>query len=465
MKILNDEVVIDQLVADEIGVLEAAEIMEAARQGHLCVQKVVPGARQLQGDEEWFEEPIGQWGDLAYFQRCWVMESRVVRELRRLMVDVKPIDMVGGDSLNVGQKEAVRKGLRASVFCLSGGPGTGKTHTVAELVGQFCGAGGGVIVAAPTGKAVSELMRRLGDVKGGTLHRLLGIRSVSDVVWGKGKLDAGMVVVDECSMIDVGIWGALLSAIQEGTRLVLVGDHDQLPPVEAGTVYEEICGWMRERHGGCYAHLDECMRSDQLEILEKAARVKEGQMIEGKSLKGLDMQGWKDRFKRGGFRILSCLREGPFGVEAINRELFEAFRREYRGGQWRIPVMATRTSYEYEVCNGEMGELVKRSGSMDLEAEDVVDFGDKVVPAVLLPGLELAYAISVHKSQGSEYDHVAFLVPPGSEIFGREILYTGITRARLSLEVYGEAETLELCVAQSARKLSGIRRKFECLST
>ena len=462
---MNDEVVIDQLVADGIGIPDAAAMMEAVRQGHLCVKRVVSGARELCGDEEWFEEPVGQWGDLAYFQRCWVMESRVVRELKRLMVDVKPIDMGASALLNAGQKEAVKKGLRASVFCLSGGPGTGKTHTVAELVGQFCDAGGDVIVAAPTGKAVSELMGRLGHVKGGTLHRLLGVKGVSDVVWGKAKLDAGMVVVDECSMIDVGMWGALLSAIREGTRLILVGDHDQLPPVEAGTVYEEICGWMRERHPGHYAHLEECMRSDQVEILEKAAFVKEGKVIQGRSLRGLDVKKWKDRFKESGFRILSCMREGPFGVEAINRELFEAFRREYRGEKWRVPVMATRTSYEYDVCNGEMGELVKQSGGEELEAEDVVEFGEKVVPAVLLPGLELAYAISVHKSQGSEYDHVAFLVPPGSEIFGREILYTGITRARLSLEVYGEAETLELCAAQSARKLSGIRRKLECLST
>ncbi|WP_420421719.1 ATP-dependent DNA helicase [Simkania sp.] len=460
---MNDEVVIDQLVAESVGAPEAAEMMEAVRQGHLCVKKVVPTARELHGDEEWFEEPIGQWGDLAYFQRCWVMESRVVRELKRLMVDVKPIDMIATGSLNEGQKEAVSKGLQTSVFCLSGGPGTGKTHTVAELVGQFSDAGGEVIVAAPTGKAVAELMRRLGNVKGGTLHRLLGVRSVSDVLWGKKKLDAGMVVVDECSMIDVGMWGALLSAIREGTRLVLVGGHDQLPPVEAGTVYEEVCRWMKECHPKCYAHLDECMRSDQVEILEMAARVKEGKIIEGKSLKGLDVGEWKERFERSGFRILSCLREGPFGVEAINRELFEAFRKGYRGGEWRIPVMATRTSYEYEVCNGEMGELVKQSGSVELEADDVVDFGDKVIPAVLLPGLELAYAISVHKSQGSEYDNVALLVPPGSEIFGREILYTGITRARLSLEVYGEAETIELCVAQSAQKLSGIRRKLECL--
>lgn len=458
---MDDDVLIDQLVADAVGVPMARDMMEAVRCGHLCVRGSAEGARILQGDEEWFEEPVGQWNDLVYFQRCWVMESRVVRELKRLMVDVKPIDMDSGE-LNVGQREAVRKGLGCSVFCLSGGPGTGKTHTVAELVRQY--EGDDVIVAAPTGKAVAQLKGRLGDVRSGTLHGLLGIRSVSDILWGTGKLDAGMVVVDECSMIDVGMWGALLSAVKAGTRLVLVGDHDQLPPVEAGTIYGEICKWMRDVHPECYAHLDECMRSDQVEILELAEKVKGGEAIAGKELKGLDVKQWKECFQEEGFRILSCLREGPYGVEAINRELVELFRREYEGGEWRIPVIATRTSYEQGICNGEMGVLVKQSASIGLEAEDVVWFGQKVVPAVLLPGIELAYAISVHKSQGSEYDKVVLIVPPGSEIFGREILYTGITRARLSLEIYGEAETLELCVSESAQKLSGIRRKLECLN-
>lgn len=474
---MDDDVLVDGLVAEQVGVPVVAELMEAVRGGHLCVRTTAEGVgvRQLEGHEEWFEEPVGVWNDLVYLQRCWVLESRVVRELKRLMVDVKRVDFGEGGELNERQAEAVRKGLGCSVFCLSGGPGTGKSHTVVELVKRF---GGKVVVAAPTGKAVSGLKGRL-DVECGTLHRLLGIRGMMDILYGKTVLDADMVVVDECSMIDVGMWGALLRAVCTGTRLVLVGDHDQLPPVEAGTVYGEICGWMRERHPEGYVFLDRCMRSDQAEILEQAAAVKRGEVVKGIEWgKRLDVGMWKKCFQgpmRGevdvqalleemkGFRILSCMRQGPFGVEAINRELLERFRSDYQEGDvWPIPVMVTRTSYRLEVCNGEMGVLLKRSGSVELGKDDLVYFEDRSVPAVLLPGLEWGYAISVHKSQGSEYDRVALVVPPGSEFFGREILYTGITRARVSLEIYGNEETLELCVAGSAQKLSGIRRKLEC---
>lgn len=451
---MNDDI-IDQLVAEAAEVPVVRELMEAARHGHLCMKGEAKGMRVLEGGEEWFEEPVGQWGDLLYLQRCWVMESRIVAELRRLMVDVKPLDMVDVRDLNGKQQEAVKKGLRCSVFCLSGGPGTGKTHTVAELVRQH---GGEVIVTAPTGKAVAQLKERISGVQAGTLHALLGIRSLADVMWGEGQLDADMVVVDECSMIDVGMWGALLRGIKEGTRLILVGDYHQLPPVEVGTIYGEICLWMRQEQ--C-THLDECMRSDRVEILEMAEKVKSGGVIDGRLLKEVDMGRWVRLFQRGDFRILSSMREGSYGVDAINREMMRLFRQEYEGGEWKIPVMATETNYEQGVFNGEMGVLIKQSISDQLEAEDVLCFGEKKIPAVLLPGFELAYAISVHKSQGSEYDHVALVMPPGSEVFGREVLYTGITRARMSLEVYGEVETLKLCAARSAQKLSGIRKKLE----
>lgn len=479
---MDDEIVIDRLVSDELGGNPLIkELMGAVRQGNLCIQGQIEGeeVEKLHGDEEWFDKPIGQFEDLIYFQRCWVLESRVAKELRRLMVDVKPLDMEkGGSSLNQGQTDAVKKGLSNSVVCLSGGPGTGKTHAVAELVHQFQNSGGDVVVAAPTGKAALELKKRLGDVMCGTLHSLLGIRNTLDTFYLEKELSAGMIVVDECSMIDVGMWGALLRAVKTGTRLVLVGDHDQLPPVEAGTIYGEICSWMREKHPERFVHLSECMRSDRAEILEMAERVKKGESIEGKPLGRVpDVKEWKESFQgpRTGavdpkklfeemknFRILSCLREGPFGVKALNHEMVTLFSEEFREGDvWPIPVMATRTSYSLDVYNGEMGILVKHSKSLELEKDDLVYFEGRTIPAVLLPGLEWAYAISVHKSQGSEYDRIALIVSQGAEIFGREILYTGITRARLSLEVYGNKEILDLCAQKREQKLSGLRRKLE----
>ncbi|MCB1076176.1 MAG: AAA family ATPase, partial [Simkania sp.] len=165
--------------------------------------------------------------------------------------------------------------LGESVVCLTGGPGTGKSYVIGKVVEKW---GRDVCVCAPTGKAVGLLKEKL-DVEVGTLHHLLGIRNGQEMLFGGKELDYGMVIVDECSMIDVGMWGALLRNIKSGTRVILVGDDDQLPPVEAGTVFGELCRFLKEKGKG-YVHLDECMRSDRAEILEKAAAVRMGEKIE-----------------------------------------------------------------------------------------------------------------------------------------------------------------------------------------
>ena len=241
-----------------------------------------------------------------------------------------------------------------------------------------------VCVCAPTGKAALLLREKL-EAEVGTLHALLGIRDGKEMLFGGKGLDAGMVIVDECSMIDVGMWAALLRNIRYGTRLILVGDHDQLPPVEAGTVFGELCSFMKERGRG-YVHLDECMRSDRVEILEKAAAVREGRMIEYGRLER-DIEGWK----KGGYQILSCLRKGPFGVEAIN---------ELMRDEGELPIMITRSHRRMKLSNGEMGVLIKRDPGRGIGKNDVARFGEREFPAVLLPEFELAYCISVHKSQG-----------------------------------------------------------------
>ncbi|MCB1072282.1 MAG: AAA family ATPase [Chlamydiia bacterium] len=437
---------IDELVAKRCGPI-GAELMAAAREGHLCLQKeeVIEGCVELKGDEKRFEGLVGRWGDLYYLQRNWVLEGEVVRNFIRLMEDVKRVDVGEKGSLNEGQYQAVQIGLSEGVMCLTGGPGTGKSYVIGEIVRRF---GGSVCVCAPTGKAVSLLKEKL-DCEVGTLHGVLGIKEGKDLLFGGKSLNYEMVIVDECSMIDVGLWAALLRNIKDGTRLILVGDHDQLPPVEAGTVFGELCRYMREKRKG-YVHLNECMRSDRDEILGMAEAVKNGVMIEYGKLERR-VEEWRKEFKRGGFRILSCLRKGPFGVEAINELLW---------GEEKIPIMITRTDKRMGLSNGEMGVLLKRNEGRSLGKDDVAVFGDREFPAVLLPEFELAYCLSVHKSQGSEFDRVVLLVPKGAEVFGREILYTGITRAKETIEVLADKGVVEKCLEGSAVKMSGIWRRL-----
>lgn len=419
-----------------------AELMAAAREGHLCIRREGSEGVLLKGDEERFEGLVGRWGDLVYLQRNWVLEQTVVREFKRLWgVDVKQIDMGDVKGLNRGQLCAMETCLGESVVCLTGGPGTGKSYVIGKVVEKW---GRDVCVCAPTGKAVGLLKEKL-DVEVGTLHHLLGIRNGQEMLFGGKELDYGMVIVDECSMIDVGMWGALLRNIKSGTRVILVGDDDQLPPVEAGTVFGELCRFLKEKGKG-YVHLDECMRSDRAEILEKAAAVRMGEKIEYGTLE-LDIEMWK----REDYQVLSCLRQGPFGVEAINELMWEG--RE-------IPIMITRSDRRLELRNGEMGTLVKRHPGREIGKDDVARFGAREFPAALLPEYEPAYCISVHKSQGSEFKKVVLLVPRGSEKFGREVLYTGITRAREELIVLGEEGIIEECVKQRSQRLSGIRRRL-----
>ncbi|MCP5505502.1 MAG: AAA family ATPase [Chlamydiales bacterium] len=440
-----EKIDIDEIVERECGTL-AGQLMMAAREGHLCLEMDdAEGCIELSGDEERFEGIVGRWGNLVYLQRNWVLEGEVVRGFSKMMRDVKPIDMGEVGRLNPGQAKAVKTCLSEGVVCLTGGPGTGKSFVIGEIVKRF---GGKVSVCAPTGKAASILGEKL-DCEVGTIHGLLGLRDGKDILFGGREIDAEMVIVDECSMIDVGVWAALFRNLKEGTRLILVGDHEQLPPVEAGTIFGELSAVLKDRERG-YAHLDECMRSDRQEVLGLAEAVKLGEMIPYQSLERRVDQ-WKEEFKRGGFRILSCLRKGPYGVEAIN---------ELMWGEGEIPIIITRTDKRIGLSNGEMGILVKKNEGRSLGKDDVARFGEREFPAVLLPEFESAYCLSVHKAQGSEFERVVLLVPKGSEVFGREVLYTGITRAKESVEVLADEGVIEECLKKSATKKSGIRRRL-----
>jgi len=424
---------IDKIISNESRLLE--RLIVAAREGHLCI---IGGEEDcevevLKGEEEWFKKKVGRWGNRYYLQKNWILENRVVKEFKRLLqTEVDAIDIGNLKGVNVKQHMAVKKGLCEGVLCLTGGPGTGKSYTIGKIIERFQGS---VCVCAPTGKAAALLQERL-NMKVGTLHRILGVKEGKDLFYGEETLHYDMVIVDECSMIDVGMWSRLLRGVETGTRLILVGDQDQLPPVEAGRVFEELCAYMQTRGRG-YVYLDECMRSDRYKILEMAERVKMGELIEYEGLRGGIEKLWKE-----GYQLLSCLRKGRYGVEEMNR-LCE-------GGNEQ-PIIITRSNYRMGISNGELGMV---------QGEKVM-IGGRCFRRALIPEYEKSYCLSVHKSQGSEFDKVAFFVPKGSEVFGRAILYTGITRAREEIIVFSEEGVIEACMTSPSDKMSGITVKLQ----
>jgi exodeoxyribonuclease V alpha subunit len=160
---------------------------------------------------------------------------------------------------------------------------------------------------------------------------------------------------------------------------------------------------------------------------------------------------WRES-ENGNFVILSCLRKGPFGVDALNQMLRERYEREKKDAALGIPILITRTDEELGLCNGETG-LLFEDGAVFSSAPH------KKIPRGLLPPYEYAFCLSVHKSQGSEYEQVLLIIPPGSENFGREVVYTGATRAKKRLKIVSDLTILQKVLERGSRKISALHER------
>jgi exodeoxyribonuclease V alpha subunit len=460
-------------------------------------------------------KPLCRFEDSFYLQRNWVFETRFIYHLKRLQRALPELELTGfeaDDQLNNFQQEAVIKASRSSISMIAGGPGTGKTYTAARLVNAFlkslspshreqCN----IILAAPTGKAAAHLeaglyrhIEKSRNIKCSTLHALLGIRSSFDFSREGSYIFADLVIIDECSMIDVRLFSYLLASLKEGARLVLMGDADQLPPVESGSLFADLIKASQDGFPLACTHLQKCMRSDQRNILELASSINQGNGkevinkifgqgmhvdlgLKQKDTRLIHKKIWehvKDNFPYPSdavpnsehllqcldqFRILSCIRQGPLGVDVLNQMIAQNYLSEAQIGQWvSFPIIVISNNYTMDLYNGDVGVLVKRHGYN----EDYAIFWNKDgkvrnVPALALPSFEYAYCLSVHKSQGSEYQKILLLIPHGSEVFGKEVLYTAATRARKQLEIDGDEETILKAVGSTCRKFSGINKRLK----
>lgn len=359
-------------------------------------------------------------------------------------------------------------------------------------------------------------IEKLSTLQAKTLHALLGFRS-STSIEEVHPLSADLVIVDESSMIDVRLMAGLFAAMKPGARLVLLGDEHQLAAVEAGSIFADFvhahaCFSSKEHLIPNFqvSKLHKCLRSELQGILDVAAAINRGDadaalhLFDQADTTGIQRlkvnQAQTDpaiakelahyafncfqlnkldkdpihllnHFNH--FRILSPLRKGPYGVEEINRLINNAYLHslgKHGSSLYVAPIMLLKNDYRLELFNGEVGVLVKphyQYGQSDFELSsgDYALFPGKEgevrqIPALLLPTFEHAYCLSVHKSQGSEFDHLLLLLPSGSEHFGRELLYTGVTRARRQLTVWGEDEVLRKAIQLKNRRLSGITERL-----
>ncbi|MGN1147945.1 MAG: ATP-dependent RecD-like DNA helicase [Lachnospiraceae bacterium] len=395
------------------------------------------------------------------------------------------------------QEKAVLECVKNGLFILSGGPGTGKTTTINTIIRYFEAERLDILLAAPTGRAAKRMTEATG-YEARTIHRMLELNGALGEEDGSRKsvrferneenpLEADVIIIDEMSMVDINLLQALLRAVMPGTRLVLVGDVDQLPSVGPGQVLRDIMA------GGVFPTvvLKKIFRqARESDIVVNAHKINHGEQVElnNKSrdffflerndvnviykhmvqliTEKLPRYVGTDAFE---IQVLTPMRKGSLGVETLNRILQKYVnppsvdKKEHAVGETVFregdKVMQIKNNYELEweivskygipidkglgIFNGDMGRILQineYAGNMVVEYDE---HRRVTYPFAQIEELELAYAITIHKSQGSEYAAVVMPLLGGPRmLFNRNLLYTGVTRAKSCVTILGSRETI-----------------------
>ena len=438
---------------------------------------------------------IGADGDGLALALYAEAEDGVAQGVARLVATAEPIDadLARKDvrTLDDAQQAAVRAALRSGVSVLTGGPGTGKSRTVATLVALAERAGKTVALAAPTGRAAKRLEQLCGT-PAATLHRLLGAqpRQSGDEVRFDGgfarneewPLDEDVVVVDEASMLDVVLADALLAACADGTHLVFVGDAAQLPSIGAGRVLgdlidsatvpvTELTTLYRQEEGGSIARLARAVREGDLPSVDDPTREVVVVPARGSSdAAHRVLQLVTDSIPRAlgipadQVQVVTPVHRGGAGTMALNAAL--KARLNPGAGKGRFDagdrVVATANHLEAEpfgYANGEVGvvDQVESDGTVTVEFAS----GPAEVKGKALADLVHGWAITVHRAQGSEFPAVVVVVPPeASGMLSRPLVYTAMTRAQRHLSVVHAAGPL---LARAVRQIGTLPRRTQLL--
>jgi exodeoxyribonuclease V alpha subunit len=507
-------------------------LLAAARHGHLCLhilpEGIFPSPYFLTANTEIKEEiernillgvlalpqdlcqeagfspllkPICRYQDFIYLQKNWILETKFLFHLKRIASGTLRLPAASSFTfhplLSEQQKKAAFLALSSPVCFISGGPGTGKTFTAAEMVKAFLSSLSEdqkktvlIKIAAPTGKAASHLEKKiLGaidpsiQVECRTLHSLLQIKSKQSSRGKSPALFADLLLIDEASMLDAKLFAKLLESLQEGGRLVFMGDKNQLPPVESGALFADLVD-IAEKIFLPGVILNECLRVEKKELIDFANSIIQGetekvlsssfvQCYVSSGIHQIREMIWQRCQKffssesedTNQFRILSCIRKGPLGVDQLNEMILQRFLEGKKDDDlFSVPILIKENSEAMQLMNGDVGYLVAKVSSFKkkrFKGSDQAFFSSRIFSALLLPSFEWGYCLSVHKSQGSEYESVIALVPKGSEGFGKEVLYTAVTRAKKQLLLLGEESTISALLSKSSRKASGISQRLK----
>jgi exodeoxyribonuclease V alpha subunit len=404
------------------------------------------------------------------------------------------------------------------LLVISGGPGTGKTTTVTRILAHLQRKGmaaSRILLAAPTGKAAMRMQESIRDTRqrlgitgempeqASTLHRLLGYipNRVGFRHHAGHPLAADVVIVDEASMIDISLMTHLFEALAPQTRLILLGDRDQLASVETGSIFRDLCSApalqgnivllqqsYRFSAEDSIGQLAEAIRSaDGRRLLEIFASPDYPDATLDESGMGLDARmlrdGWQDYVTAvqgqdidavfrafNALRILTPLRKGRLGVEALNawgdavmQRLLPVSTNASRPWYVGRPVMVTQNDYRQNLFNGDIGiALPNGRGELRVWFPSGEAGQYRALAPIRLPAHETAWAMTIHKSQGSEFTRVLLILPEADDLplLGRELLYTAVTRARQGIHVLARRETLLKALQQVAPAASCLQEKL-----
>ncbi|EJQ0712877.1 exodeoxyribonuclease V subunit alpha [Salmonella enterica] len=510
--------------------------------------------------------PLILCGDRLYLNRMWCNERTVARffnevnqaidvdeaQLSRILDALFPTT----DEVN-WQKVAAAVALTRRISVISGGPGTGKTTTVAKLLAALIQMADGercrIRLAAPTGKAAARLTESLGAAlrqlpltdaqkkripeDASTLHRLLGAQPGSQRLrhHAGNPLHLDVLVVDEASMIDLPMMSRLIDALPPHGRVIFLGDRDQLASVEAGAVLGDICAYVNagftaerarqlSRLTGCAipagAGTQAASLRDSLCLLQKSYRFGSDSGIgklaaaincgDRSAIQAVFQQGFSDIEKRtlqssddyagmldealagygrylrllhekatpeailqafNEYQLLCALREGPFGVGGLNDRIEQAMvqqRKIHRHPHSRWyegrPVMIARNDSALGLFNGDIGIALDRGQGLRVWFA-MPDGAIKSVQPSRLPEHDTTWAMTVHKSQGAEFDHAALILPSQrSPVVTRELVYTAVTRARRRLSLYADERILAGAIVTRTERRSGLSTLFDEVS-
>ncbi|WP_395496533.1 exodeoxyribonuclease V subunit alpha [Arsenophonus endosymbiont of Lipoptena cervi] len=510
-------------------------------------------------------KPLVLSGNKLYFQRMWFDEGLVANFFSNNLIKIideerlkitltrffEPSNIINW------QKIAVALAVTSRIAIISGGPGTGKTTTVARLLATLVALSDKKLIiklVAPTGKAATRLTKSLNSTllklnlsntekeiipyKAQTIHRLLGAQIDNESLRynEENLLSLDVLIIDEASMISLSIMAKLIKALPDNSHIILLGDSDQLASVEAGAVFHDLCSF--SKYGYSYERVKQLSKitnydlsnfisnngpeiKDRICLLHTSYRfdtksqiglfataVKQCNMnyinkLLTKSANGAEVTfnhlGSSDQYAQllfdivknysyyfnmiyinydpeeiltafNSYRLLVALREGPYGVMGLNYQLEYVLYHngiiKYKDHSWYKnyegrPIMILENDSSLNLFNGDIG-IILRDGQRDLKAFFQLPNGiTKKISLSRLPKHETTFAMTVHKSQGSEFEHVALVLPPiFSSIISKELIYTAITRAKNQLTIYSDINVLIKGLCTSTERFSGLTERL-----